>query len=180
MSTPRVVLEASIRDAVAKLDPQFGYADGFDEQTGKYTNLIWARGAPELFGASAVLVSAEAAQKQFAEQPARPTPDASPGEGGKPAPQPDGSKPSPGPAPSSRPKRFYGSVEIDTSRPVKAFDTILSAVVAELRRTPGAKVKLTLEIEAQAPDGFPENDVGVVRDNARQLKFKPDSTGFES
>src|SRR5439155_12873185 len=36
----RVVLETSIRDAVAKLDPQFGYADGFDEASGKYHGLI--------------------------------------------------------------------------------------------------------------------------------------------
>jgi hypothetical protein len=32
----RVVLESSTRDAVAKLDPQFGYADGFDETSGRY------------------------------------------------------------------------------------------------------------------------------------------------
>jgi hypothetical protein len=42
-----------------------------------------------------------------------------------------------------------------------------------------AKVKLTLEIEAVADEGFSDNDVSVVRDNARQLKFKPESTGFE-
>jgi len=64
-------------------------------------------------------------------------------------------------------------------RPVRAFETILSAVVAELQRTSGAKVKLTLEIEVDAEEGFSEADVGVVRDNARQLKFKPESTGFE-
>ena len=33
--------------------------------------------------------------------------------------------------------------------------------------------------EAEAPDGFSDADVGVVRDNARQLKFKAESTGFE-
>lgn len=176
----RVVLEASIRDAVAKLDPQFGYADSFDEASGKYQNLAWARGAPELFASTAVLVSGEAAKAQVTEQPARPgeTPSVSEG-GGQPPVQPDGSTPTPTASPPSHPKRFYGSVEIDTNRPVKAFDTILNAVVAELQRTPGAKVKLTLEIEAQAPDGFPDSDVGVVRDNARQLKFKPESTGFE-
>ena len=27
--------------------------------------------------------------------------------------------------------------------------------------------------------GFPEGEVSVVRDNAKQLKFKPESTGFE-
>ena len=33
-------------------------------------------------------------------------------------------------------------------------------------------MRLTLEIEADAEDGFSEADIGVVRDNARQLKFK--------
>ena len=64
-------------------------------------------------------------------------------------------------------------------RPVKAFDSILNAVVMELQRTKGAKVTLTLEIEAATEDGFAEADIGVVRDNARQLKFKAESTGFE-
>ena len=63
-------------------------------------------------------------------------------------------------------------------RPVKSFDAILNAVGMELQRTPGAKVKLTLEVEVEAAGGFTENDVGVVRDNARQLKFKAESTGF--
>ena len=49
----------------------------------------------------------------------------------------------------------------------------------ELLRTQGAKVKLTLEIQAEAPTGFAEADIGVVRDNARQLKFKTESTGLE-
>jgi len=56
------------------------------------------------------------------------------------------------------------------NRPVKAFDTILNSVVMELQRNPGAKVKLTLEIEAEAPAGFNEADVGVVRGNTKQLK----------
>jgi hypothetical protein len=38
---------------------------------------------------------------------------------------------------------------------------------------------MTLEIEADAEDGFSEADIGVVRDNARQLKFKAESNGFE-
>jgi hypothetical protein len=39
-------------------------------------------------------------------------------------------------------------------------------------------VKLTLDIEAEAPEGFDENEVSIVRDNAKQLKFKSESTGF--
>jgi hypothetical protein len=64
-------------------------------------------------------------------------------------------------------------------RPVKSFDSIFNPVVMELQRTQGAKVRLTLEIQAEAPNGFPEGEVGVVRDNARQLRFKAESTGFE-
>lgn len=41
------------------------------------------------------------------------------------------------------------------------------------------KVKLTPEIEAENTEGFEESDVGVARDNARQRKFKAESTGFE-
>ena len=90
-----------------------------------------------------------------------------------------GTEPAPEPQPSSKPRRFYGSVEIDMVRPVKSFDAILNAVVMELQRTQGAKVKLTLEIEAEATGGFDDSEVSVVRDNAKQLKFKPESTGFE-
>jgi hypothetical protein len=78
-----------------------------------------------------------------------------------------------------KPTRFFGSVDIDVDRPVKSFDAILNAVILELQRNPGTKVKLTLEIEADAPGGFDEGDIGVVRDNARQLKFKAGSTGFD-
>lgn len=65
------------------------------------------------------------------------------------------------------------------TRPVKAFESILNAVVIELQRAPGAKVRLSLEIEGEATDGFAEEDVSIVRDNARQLKFRSESTGFE-
>jgi hypothetical protein len=49
----------------------------------------------------------------------------------------------------------------------------------ELQRTQGANVKLTLEISAEAPNGFADSEVSVVRDNAKQLKFNAGSTGFE-
>ena len=65
------------------------------------------------------------------------------------------------------------------TRPVKAFDAILNAVVMELQRTPGAKVKLILEIEGEAAEGFAEDEIGIIRDNARQLKFRSEATGFE-
>jgi uncharacterized protein len=175
----RVVLDGAIRDAVGKLDPAFGYADRFEEATGTYVGLVWAKSPPELISSSAVIVRSDVAFEH--QRPKSEAPAAVPGDVGDQTRVGDGStgdigKPAPGPR---QPRRFYGSVEIDLARPVKSFDAVLNAVVMELLRTQGAKVKLTLEIEAEAPAGFAEGDIGVVRDNARQLKFKPESTGFE-
>jgi predicted AAA+ superfamily ATPase len=179
----RVVLETAIRDAVAKLDAPFGFAERFDGEKGVYVGLLYARTPPEIFAPTALLVRPEVAQQQLAvtSAPVKATATAS---GSVTAPATSASGPTvTGPATPSpiatKPRRFYGSVEIDAnSRPVKVFETVLSSVVMELLRSPGAKVKMTLEIEADAPGGFEEGDVGVVRDNTKQLKFNPGSTGF--
>ncbi len=177
----KVVLDAAVRDAVVKLDPQFGYADGFDEATGRYRNLIWARNPPEHPVPGAMLVRAAEARTQMAEAMPRAAsgPDAVDVLNGPTAPDGRSGTASPADAGATRPRRFYGSVEIDMVRPVKSFDTILNAVVMEFQRTPGAKLKLTLEIEGEAADGFAESEVSVVRDNAKELKFRPEATAFE-
>jgi uncharacterized protein len=174
----RVVLENAIRDALAKLDPKFAYADGFDEVTAQYVGLLRQKAPLGPMPASALLVRPEIAMpqlRQAASAGPQPVPGPTPVEGDA------GPIPPTAPAgiPNRQPTRFFGSVEIDPVRPVKAFDAILGAVVMELQRTKGAKVRLTLEVEADAEEGFAEADIGVVRDNARQLKFKADSTGFE-
>jgi hypothetical protein len=172
-----VVLENSIREAIGKFDAPFGYAERFDAATGRYTGLIYARTAPELLTPQGLLVRADVAKELSAAKPTMPPPGPDGGRPPGPAPEPPKVPPGEPPAPA-KPHRFYGSVEIDMNRPVKAFDAILNAVVMELQRSPGAKVKLTLEIEAEAPSGFRDEDVGVVRDNTKQLKFNPGSTGF--
>ena len=167
----RVVLEMAIRDAVSQFDPKFGFAEGYNAATSQYTGLVWAKAPPDFLPQGALLVSEEAVRAQPSS--------AAPAPGTVPA-APDIPGTSPGSTTASKPTRFFGAVEIDPTRPVKSFDAILSAIVTELQRTPGTKVKLVLEIEAQADAGFDDADVGVVRDNARQLKFKTESTGFGS
>jgi len=41
----------------------------------------------------------------------------------------------------------------------------------------GSQFKVTFEIEAQVPNGVPENTVRAVTENSRTLKF--DTYGFE-
>ncbi len=172
----RVVLEGAIRDGVGKLDPAFGYADGFDETTGNYQALIWAKRPPEFLPETAVLVRADVTLAQLRNEPqAEPATVQS-------SSQVVNSINEIRERPEEKPKkptRFFGAVEIDMVRPVKSFDAILNAVVMELQRSSSTKVTLTLEIEAKAPEGFDESDISVVRDNARQLKFKAGSTGFD-
>jgi hypothetical protein len=173
----RVVLESAIRDGLARLDPKFAYADSFDEASGKYTGLLWQKAPIGPMPPTALLVRPEitiAQLRSTASAVPQPTPSPTPPDGGESI-SPD----LPAPIPNRQPTRFFGSVEIDMVRPVKAFDAILNAVVMELQRSKGTKVRLTLEIEVDAEGGFSDADIGVVRDNARQLKFKPESTGFE-
>jgi predicted AAA+ superfamily ATPase len=177
----RVVLELAIRDAVGKLDPQFGWAERYDDATRRYVGLVWARNVPELPTAHALLVRAAEAKTQTAEGTSRgPGPNVDPSHPGSPLPVPPGGETGGSVAVQTKPRRFYGSVEIDPSRPIKAFEAIVNAVVLELQRTPGVKVTLTLEVDAEAAEGFPESEVSVIRDNARQLKFKDDATGFSA
>ena len=177
----RVVLEAAIRDACGKLDPAFAFAERFDEAAGRYVGLVWQKPPGEPLPPTSVLVRPDVAiaQLRLVTTPAERETDLDKERDHSEEPR----NRRPGTDPESpakvQPTRFYGSVEIDMVRPVKAFDAILNAVVMELQRTNGAKVTLTLEIGATAPDGFAEADIGVVRDNARQLKFKGESTGFE-
>ncbi|MGH6681022.1 MAG: DUF499 domain-containing protein, partial [Bradyrhizobium sp.] len=122
-----VVLESAIRDAVAKFDAQFGYADCFDETTGEYRKLIWAQILPELLASTAVLVrEAEAKQQLTSQSGSNPTPGGGSTTPGSRSQQP-GTESTTGPQPPSKPRRFYGSVEIDMVRPVKSFDAILNA-----------------------------------------------------
>jgi uncharacterized protein len=141
--------------------------------------LIWAKIPPELMPSTAVLVRSHVALEQSKRKQLGLGTGTGPGDGTVPPEDGPITPPEETPTAPALPHRFYGSVEIDMVRPVKSFDAILNAVVMELQKTQGTKVKLTLEVEAEAPNGFSDGDVGVVRENARQLKFKPESTGFE-
>ena len=55
------VLESAIGEGVSSADPQFGYADRFDETTTKYQGLVYGRLAPTKFSQDAVIVRKEVA-----------------------------------------------------------------------------------------------------------------------
>ena len=112
-----------------------------------------------------------------------------------PAPTPDhgiatGDAPKPGtlsgpqdpppPPPLNPPKarRYHGSVQLDPTRLGRDAGVIADEVIAHLAALLGANVRLTLEIEAEIPDGAPDNVVRTITENSRTLKFQ--DSGFEN
>ena len=82
------------------------------------------------------------------------------------------------PAPSRKqPRRFHGAVTLDATRVGRDASRIAEEVIAHLSGLIGAQVTVTLEIEAEVPDGTPDNVVRTVTENSRTLKFE--SHGFE-
>jgi hypothetical protein len=76
----------------------------------------------------------------------------------------------------SRPKRFHGTVTLDTTRVGRDAGRIADEVIAHLSGLVGSSVRVTLEIEADVSGGVPENVVRTVTENSRTLKFS--SHGF--
>jgi hypothetical protein len=99
------------------------------------------------------------------------------GNGGATSSQSIESGPLPFPPPATQPKRFHGTVNLDPTRVGRDAGRIADEVISHLAGLVGAKVKVTLEIEAEVPNGTPDNVVRTVTENSRTLKFG--SQGFE-
>ncbi|MDB9395782.1 hypothetical protein, partial [Microcystis aeruginosa] len=66
-------------------------------------------------------------------------------------------------------------VSIDPLRINRDTPAIANEVIQHLTRLSGARVKVTLEIEAEIPDGAPDDVVRTVTENCRTLKFNNQS-----
>ena len=154
----------------------FAFAESYDEAEGRYRGL---RGGQQVAipdaDAPGLLVKSEIARKQLddetksepkADGGAEPTP---------PIPVPNGPRSTQPEA--VKPKRFHGSVELDATRVGRDAGRIADEVISHMSGLVGAKITVTLEIEAEIPNGAPDNVVRTVTENARTLKFK--NQGFE-
>ena len=78
---------------------------------------------------------------------------------------------------NSLPKRFHASVTLDSARVGRDASKIADEVISHLAGLVNSNVKVTLEIEAEIPDGVPDNVVRTVTENSKTLKFT--NQGFE-
>ncbi|HFD39607.1 MAG TPA: hypothetical protein ENJ31_07150 [Anaerolineae bacterium] len=122
-----------------------------------------------------MVVRPEAAQRQLqAEEktpisvgkaggtPPEPDGGGGPGEGGGEGPVPPGKKVY---------RRFFGSVELDPLKAPLQVKNISDEIIQHLQALVGSRVTVTLEIEADIPDGAPEQVMRTVTENAHTLKF---------
>ncbi len=125
-----------------------------------------------------LLVKSDVAQRQMDAEtvvdPPPPDPDPNGGTGPGPGPDPDPVLP---PPPLPKAKRYHGSVTLDPTRAGRDASQIADEVISHLSGLTGVEVQLTLEIEAEIPDGAPDDVVRIVTENSRTLKFS--DSGFE-
>ena len=181
---PRVLTE-SVQKGLELLSWQqdsFAYADSFDEAADRFRGLVFGKMLLLAGDASAgIVVKAEAALKQ-AEFESNSLRTAQPSSAGSEKDEPNvpsGSGESAGSSPKKQlPKRFHGSVTLDSSRVGRDAGRIADEIVSHLVGLMGSDVRVVLEIEASMPGGATEEIVRIVTENARTLKF--DSQGFEA
>ena len=73
--------------------------------------------------------------------------------------------------------RFYLSARLDNTRINRDVQKLLEEVIKHLSDTPGAEVKVTLEVEASSMHGFSATTVRTVSENSRTLRV--DDFGFD-
>ena len=191
----REVLDAAIQQALTAVlvnDERFGIAAGKDAETGRYRGLVVPPdpNANIQVTDSTLLVEIDRAQQQVEadraaarEAAARQAED-----GGKDvspiditwAPQPATGSDEPSPIESALEAaltRFFGSVKIDPDRYSRDIGNVTHEVIDHLAGT-GAKLDITIDIQAVKPEGFNESEVRTISENTHVLKFDP-SSGFE-
>lgn len=163
------VLAKALSEALARSDAKYAIADCFDDAKSKYVGLKLGRLVEVDFNSEMMLVRREVAEAQLASQIPRP-PEPSGGGDGKVTPPIE-------PGRVRRPRRFYAKIALDPNRPTAQISNIAQSILSELDRVHGTKMTLTLDIDAESTEGFPEDVQSVVRDNARSLRIT--DFGFE-
>ncbi len=191
----REVLVTAIREVVTQFTWEaegFALADSFDASTGRYLGLV-IPGGGAVAGAitdATLLVKPDVA---LAQAPSI-VEDRCPRCGGAVHP---GDCPTDGPPPATcatcgRPAhagscpeapppantRYFGVYEIDAERYGRDLTRLSQEILQHLAALDGVDLDVTVEIQARLPQGFPDDKVRVILENARALKFK--QSGFEA
>ncbi len=178
------VFVASIRTGIASGD-YFAYATSVSSQ-GRYEGLTLGAPADATYvDAESVLVKPEAARAQLeAERVPAPagetgadTSTTGTGAGAGGAVFLDGAESDGGVVHPPLSRRFFGTARLNPDRASRDMGTVAEEVLQHLTTLPEAKVEVTVEISATAPDGIGDSVRRIVDENCKTLRFL--SHGFE-
>jgi hypothetical protein len=185
------VLLGAIQEGLSNLTwrtETFAYAEGWDEAKQRYQGLRAAQTTRVIVDDRSLLVKPDAAAAQLEKDqqaalaasaatgaqkmnPAATAGSASPISGGTTA---TGTTPAPTPP---KLRRFHGSVQVDPVRLGRDAARVAEEVVQHLTGIVGANVQITIEVQADLPDGAGDKLVRDLTENCRTLKFS--DFGFE-
>ena len=184
LQSPAVLVDA-VRSGLALLTWEkdaFAYAESYDESIPRYRGLHYGMQFTVSSDDAGLLVRPEVARKQIDDETSSfirvPGPTAGgtvemPG-----TPTGQASNEPTAPAQPPKPKRFHGTVVLDSARVGRDASRIADEVITHLVGLVGSNVKITLDIDAEIPAGVPDQVVRTVTENSRTLKFGSNS-GFE-
>lgn len=175
---PRLRDEATLTLAIEKLlekiEAPVAFAQSFDEASGTYSGVAkWSSGLGPNVPDGLLIWKDALPEEEATPAPGEQAPTTGPASPGQPAPQ---EPEAPG---AKRPKRFFGSIELDPDRAGLQVAKIAEEIVFELTRGSRANVRLTLEVEGTDQDGYSDDVVDVVKSNIKDLKIDPGDMGFE-
>ena len=173
-------LEA-IKEGVASthFEENFAYAEGWDEAKQRYMGLVKNKLISPALSSQNLIVKPEIANRQLesalygdaqtkVNQVSEPI---SYGSTNDTADVDNSSKVIAAQAKKPTLKRFCGSVELDALRINRDASAIANEIIGHLTRLNGSQVKIVLEIEAQVPEGMPDEIIRTVSENCHTLKF---------
>lgn len=169
----------------------FAIATGYDSQTGRYLGLaVPHQDSIGQVTDRTLLVHPDLALLQREEEAAeRAAVTPTPGTAGTPPAGREGERPggasgSPiaGPEPVPQPTgpkntRFFGVAKINPERYARDLTRLSQEIIQHLASPDGVELEIRVEIAARKSDGYPDDKVRNVTENARTLKFE--SYGFE-
>jgi hypothetical protein len=176
------VLEMAVVDGVRSLtwrDETFAIAEAYDEVKSRYVGLKAGQAGMPMLDGSTLVVKAEVAAAHIErEAQAAATVPATAGQ----SPAAPASGPLPGTAVTSEAgpgvviapavrRHFFATVELNPLKVAGSAQQVADEVIRHLNGQPGAKVKVRLEIEAEAPEGYSDAMMRDIMENAATLKF---------
>jgi len=151
----------------------FAYAESYDEGSGEYRGLQYGRQIGITADSQGLLVSPEAARLQIDlvikvveddQTDSKPKVDSE-----------DDKKDEP--VATKQLRRYHGTKSLNPERVGRDASELASELISHLQGQVGASVKVTIEIEADIPEGASENLVRTVTENGNSLGL--DDHGFE-